>query len=84
MKKKLTLKAIQREQSVSQHWKKERTYWFTASSFQLIASRQRNHSAFTQSLMHPKPFSFKYVAHGIKYEPIALQEYQYMFIEKHV
>ena len=69
-----------REQSASEHWKKERTYRFTASSFQLIARRQRNHSAFAQSLMHPKPFSSKYVAHGIKYEPIALQEYQqYMF-----
>ena len=69
-----------REQSASEHWKKERTYRFTASSFQLIARRQRNDSAFAQSLMHPKPFSSKYVAHGIKYEPIALQEYQqYMF-----
>ena len=26
--------------------------------------------------MHPKPFSSKYLAHGIKYEPTALQEYQ--------
>ena len=26
--------------------------------------------------MHPKPFSLKYVVHDIKYEPIALQEYQ--------
>ncbi len=33
--------------------------------------------------MHPKPFSSKYVAHGIKYEPIALQEYQkFMLINK--
>ena len=33
--------------------------------------------------MHPKPFSSKYVAHGMKYEPIALQEYQqYMFHRK--
>ena len=72
-----------REQSASEHWKKERTYRFTASSFQLIALRQRNHSAFAQSLMHPKPFSSKYVAHGIKYEPIVLQEYQqYMFNRK--
>jgi len=31
--------------------------------------------------MHPKPFSSKYVAHGIKYEPTALQEYQkFVFI----
>lgn len=69
-----------REQLASEHWKKERTYQFTACSFQLIARRKRNHSAFVQSFMHPKPFSSKYVAHGIKYEPIALQEYQqYIF-----
>lgn len=36
-----------------------------------------------QTIMHPKPFSSKYVAHGIKYEPIALQEYQkFMFNQK--
>jgi len=33
--------------------------------------------------MHPKPFKSKYVAHGIKYEPIALQEYEkFMFNRK--
>ena len=33
--------------------------------------------------MHPKPFSSKHVAHGIKYEPIALQEYEkFMFNRK--
>ena len=33
--------------------------------------------------MHPKPFSSKYVAHGLKYEPIALQQYEkFMFHRK--
>ena len=64
-------------------WKEERQYRFTASSFQLIAKRQRNHANFAQSIMHPKPFTSKYVAHGIKYEPIALQEYEkFMFNRK--
>ena len=65
-----------RDQADCSEWEQERAYRFTASSFQLIAKRQRNHANFAQSLMHPKPFSSKYVANGIKYEPIALQEYQ--------
>ena len=33
--------------------------------------------------MHPKPFSSKYVANRIKYDPISLQEYQqYTFTRK--
>ena len=65
-----------KEQSASDMWRKECTCRFTASKFQAITKRQRNHGSFTDSIMHPKPFSSKYVAHGIKYEPIALQEYQ--------
>ena len=69
-----------KEQSPSDMWKKEHTYRFTASSFQVITKRQRNHDSFAQTIVYPKPFSSKYVAHGIKYEPIALQEYQkFMF-----
>ena len=72
-----------REQSESDMWKRERTYRFTASSFQLIAKRQRNHESFSQSIMYPKPFTSKHVAHGIKYEPVALQEYEkFMFNRK--
>ena len=64
-------------------WKEECRYRFTASSFQVIAKRQRTHASFAQSIMHPKPFTSKYVAHGIKYEPIALQEYEkFMFNRK--
>ena len=65
-----------REQSASEEWRKERTYRFTASRFQSITKRQRNHDSFAAAIMHPKPFSSKYVAHGLKYEPVALQEYQ--------
>ena len=72
-----------RDQAGCTEWKEERRYRFTASSFQVIAKRQRNHSSFAQSIMHPKPFTSKYVAHGIKYEPIALQEYEkFMFNRK--
>ena len=75
-----TIEATSREQSESEIWKKERTYRFTASSFQLIAKRQRNHESFAQSIMHPKPFTSKYVAHGMKYELVALREYEkFMF-----
>ena len=38
-----------REQSGSDMWKKEHTYRFTASSFQIIAKRQRNHKTFPHS-----------------------------------
>ena len=71
-----TIEASSREQSESEISKKERTYQFTASSFQLIAKRQQNHESFAKSIMHPKPFTSKYVAHGMKYEPIALREYE--------
>ena len=78
-----TIEVSSREQSESETWKKERTYRFTASSFQLLAKRQRNHESFAQSIMHPKPFTSKYVAHGVKYEPIALKEYEkFMFNRK--
>ena len=65
-----------RDQAGCTEWKEEGQYRFTASSFQLIAKRQKNHANFAQSIMHPKPFTSRYVAHGIKYEPIALQQYE--------
>ena len=69
-----------RDQAGCTEWKEDRQYRFTASSFQLIAKRQRNHANFAQSVMHPKPFTSKYVAHGIKYE---VQEYEkFMFNRK--
>ena len=34
-------------------------------------------------LINPKPFTSRYVEHGIKYEPIAIQEYEkVMFTQK--
>ena len=34
-------------------------------------------------LINPKPFTSRYVEHGIKYEPIAIQEYEkVMFTRK--
>ena len=77
------IESATREQAGCHNWKTQPTLRFTASKFQLIARRQRNHLRFAQSLMHPKPFSSKYVTHGLKYEPIALQQYEkFMFNRK--
>jgi len=65
-----------RDQADCPEWKKERKYRFTASSFQLIAKSERNHPNCAQSPVHPIPFPSKHVAHGIKYEPVALQGYE--------
>ena len=71
-----SIKSTTREQPGCDEWKSQRTYRFTASKFHLISRRKRNHQSFAQSLMHQKPFSSKYVTHGSKYEPIALQQYE--------
>lgn len=42
----------------------------------LLEGKKRKHAAFAQSIMHPKPFTSNYVAYGMKYELIALQEYE--------
>ena len=78
-----SIESTTREQAGCDEWKSQRTYRFTASKFHLISRRQRNHQSFAQSLMHPKPFSSKYVTHALKYEPIALQQYEkFMFNRK--
>ena len=78
-----SIESTTREQAGCDEWKSQRTYRFTASKFHLISRRQRNHQRFAQSLMHTKPFSSKYVTHGLKYEPIALQQYEkFMFTRK--
>ena len=78
-----SIESATREQAGCDEWKTQRTYRFTASKYHLISRRQRNHQSFAQSLMHPKPFSSKYVTHGLKYEPIALQQYEkFMFNRK--
>ena len=65
-----SIESATREQSNSERWKNERKYRFTASRFQLISKRQRNHDKFAAELINPKPFSSRYVEDGLKYEPI--------------
>ena len=65
-----------REQSNCEEWKQERRLRFTASNFGLISARKRHHENFVNSLLHPKPFTSRYTNHGIKYEPVALEQYQ--------
>ena len=78
-----SIESATRQQAGCDEWKTQRTYRFTASKYHLISRRQRNHQSFAQSLMHPKLFSSKYVTHGLKYDPIALQQYEkFMFNRK--
>ena len=65
-----------RGQTLSEQWKKERKFRFTASKFDLISKRQSNHDKFAMDFINLKAFTSRYVEHGIKYEPIALQEYE--------
>lgn len=59
-----------------EEWRNERKFRFTASNFGLISNRKRHHDNFVNSLLHPKPFTSRYTDHGIKYEPVALEQYQ--------
>ena len=45
------------------------------SQFYLISHRQRSHDKFAQEIMCPKTFHSRYTAHGIKYEPVAIDMY---------
>ena len=65
-----------RSQSGCLEWKLERKFRFTASNFGLIRDRKRNHESLVKNLINPKPFSSRYTNHGLKYEPIALEQYQ--------
>ena len=72
-----------RGQSLSERWKEERKYRLTVSKFDLITKRQRNHDKFAADLIYPKQINSRCVQHGLKYEPIALQEYKkIMFARK--
>lgn len=64
-----------RKQSDCQKWKEERKLRFTASKFQVISKRQRNHDSFAESLIHLKEITSRALSHGIKFEPIALVQY---------
>ena len=77
-----SIESATREQSNSECWKNERKYRFTASRFQLISKRQRNHDKFAAELIHPKSFSSRHVEHGLKYEPIALREYEKVMLTR--
>ena len=77
-----SIESATREQSNSECWKNERKYRFTASRFQLISKRQRNHDKFAAELINPKPFSSRHVEHGLKYEPIALREYEKVMLTR--
>ena len=77
-----SIESTTREQSNSERWKNERKYRFTASRFQLISKRQRNHDKFAAELISPKPFSSRYVEHGLKYEPVALREYEKIMLTR--
>ena len=77
-----SIESATREQSNSECWKNERKYRFTASRFQLINKRQRNHDKFAAELINPKPFSLRHVEHGLKYEPIALREYEKVMLTR--
>ena len=57
-----------RDQFQSQQWKEERKFRLTASKFDLIVKRKRNFEKFAAELINPKPFTSRYVEHGIKYE----------------
>ena len=48
----------------------------TASKFGRIARRQRNHEKLCEDMLNAKPVKTKSSKHGIKYEPIALREYE--------
>lgn len=60
---------------LSETWKSECKYRFTASKFHLIVHRQRNHETFANTLMHPKSFTSRHTSHGIKYESEAIHAY---------
>ena len=63
-------------QSNCQGGKDERKFRFTASNFGLICGRKRNHETLVKNLLNPKHFTSRYTNHGLKYEPIALEQYQ--------
>ena len=78
-----TIEKETRDQSNSERWKLERKYCFTASKFHLISHRQCNHDKFAQDIMCPKTIQSRHTAHGIKYEPEAIDKYhKYMHSQK--
>ena len=68
------------ENTKAQHtcsaWTEERKIRFTASNFGRVSRRKRNHEKFCNDLLDAKPFRSASTDHGIKYEPVALREYE--------
>lgn len=46
-----------RGQTLLEQWKKERKFRFTASKFDLVSKRERNHDKFAIDLIKPKAFT---------------------------
>ena len=63
-------------QSDCEEWKGKSKLRFTASNFGLISNRKKHHDNLANCLLHPKPFTSRYTNHGIKYEPVALDDCQ--------
>lgn len=74
---KLTIK-----QSNCAEWQQQWKYRFTASLFDLIRKRKRNHDAFANTIMNPPVLNNKYIEHGKKFEPVSLMEYQWIMRAK--
>jgi len=64
------------KQSQSDEWKDCRKYRFTASRFQKVKQRQKQHDTFATSQMYPPDLNNKYVQHGRRFESVALLEYE--------
>ena len=71
-----SIESATRDQFQSQRWKEERRFRLTSSKFDLIVKRKMNFEKFAIDLINPKEFTSRYVAHGIKNEPIALEAYE--------
>ena len=64
-----------RKQSECDKWKEERKLRFTASKFDLISKRRRNHDTFAESLINPKNITSRALSHGKMFESVALMQY---------
>lgn len=64
-----------RKQSECDKWKEERKLRFTASKFDLISKRRRNHNTYAESLINPKNITSRALSHGKKFESVALMQY---------
>ena len=64
-----------KKQSECDKCKEEWKLRFTASKFDLISKRQRNHNTFAESLINPKNITSRVLSHGKKFESVALMQY---------